>query len=142
MRSSSHWREREVFRGRGGQLIEDERRRLGAVADDRIAFLEHPFGEAGRRKRPVADRRRGQQALQAAAGEEEHRPRGVGGRRRGEIARIAATLALVEVVRSIASKSRANRFILFTLSHLALPRGSDDAGSRPVRDRYRASGAA
>ena len=41
------------------QLIEDQRRRFGAVADDRVALVEQPFGEAGRGQRPVADRRRG-----------------------------------------------------------------------------------
>ena len=96
--------QRRIVGVRDRHLIEHERGRLGAVTDDRVAFVEQPFVEAGGRQRPVADRGRRNEPLQPAAGEEEHRPRRI--RRRapsGNTATIAATLALVEVVRSIAS---------------------------------------
>ena len=69
-----------------GNLIEDQRRRFGAVADDAVALAEQPFLDAGERHRPGRDGAVGQQALQPPAGEEEHRPRRVGGRRRRQIA--------------------------------------------------------
>ena len=89
------------------QLIEHQRRGLGAVADDRVALLEQP----GRRGRSPAS----VQSWIAAYGTRRFRRRPVrkktahaasAGGAAPKYRAIAATLALVEVVRSIASKAR------------------------------------
>ena len=67
-------RKRQILGWGRRQLVEDERRRLRAVADDRVALFEEPGRQPRGRERPAVDRRIGQQALQPPAGEEEDRP--------------------------------------------------------------------
>ena len=71
----------------GWQLIEDERRGLGTVADHRIRFLDQPRGQVRIGQRPVVDRRIGDEPLQPAAGEKEHHPCRIRRRRLAEVAR-------------------------------------------------------
>ena len=57
MRASTHVGERQRLRRDDRHLIEDERRGLGAVADDGVALAEQPLLDAGGGDGPVADRR-------------------------------------------------------------------------------------
>ena len=103
MRSSTQRASGRSSDARERQLIEHQRRGLGAVADDRVALLEQPCG------RPVAA---SVQSLIDAYGTRRLSRRPVrkntaqaasAGGASAKYAAIAATLALVEVVRSIAS---------------------------------------
>src|SRR4029453_13456683 len=84
-------------------LVEDEGRGLGAIANHRIALLEHPAVEPGRHERPFMNRRVGDQPLQSSAGQEEDRPGRVCWRCVLEVLTIADTLALVDWVLLMAS---------------------------------------
>ena len=60
-------RQRQVARlGAVGELIEDERRGFGAVADDGVALVEQPGVEPGGGERPVAESTRTAAAASAA----------------------------------------------------------------------------
>ena len=125
--------QRRIVGGRDRHLIEHERRRLGAVTDDRIALVQQPFVEAGGRECPRPDCGRRNEPFEATAGQEEHRPRRVRLRAPSEnTATMAATLALVEVVRSMASYSAAKRFMASIAGGFAFPGRAHDARLQPA----------
>ena len=80
-------RQRQVLGRRGWQLIEDERGRFGAVADDGVTLVEDPRRKTGGRERPGVNGGVGQKPLQPPAGEKEHCPRRVRGGRRLKVLR-------------------------------------------------------
>ena len=87
MRSSTHFDSGRFSDRRRRHLIEDERGRFGAVADDRVTLVEDPRRKTGGRERPAVNRGVGQKTLQPPSGEKEHRPRRVLGGRRLKVRR-------------------------------------------------------
>ena len=69
-------------RGRFGQQQADG---FGQVAHGFVAFVEQPFGQAGRRARLLAQHARGHQLARFAAGEKVHGPRRIGRRRGAQV---------------------------------------------------------
>ena len=95
--------QRQRPRGSDRDLIEHERGRLGAVADDRVALLEQPVSRpvaASVQSRIAAD---GTRRLSRRPVRKNTAHAASAGGAAGNTATIAATFALVEVVRSIAS---------------------------------------
>ena len=128
MRSRSSGQRPSGLGGSARQLIEQQRRGLGAVADDGVALAHQPLRQAGGGEDPAADGPRRHQALQPASGQEEHGPRGIGGWRGREIARHRLDLRGGRGRRVDGSaKSAAKRVIRVVGAALAVPGGAHHA---------------
>ena len=125
------------------RTIHHQRCGLGAVADDRVALLDHPALETCGGQRPVANRGAGNQSLQPAAGEKEHRPGGIGSAGPTKYSAMASTLALVEVVRSSVRRASRSGSSGSFRSCFAFPRRAHDPALETASlCRNRASGSA